>query len=146
MQWLKLEPNVLFGLLNLFATRWLQMCGIETLGKFETWLKERNVKVIKFHGGIAFILDYFPGHKLTLHPLFFPGELRNAPQTELKKLFEFADVSRIEVKVLETAGHTIRRWLRESGFEKEGVLRNYSVDHLSPEKPLISTEIWAILR
>lgn len=129
------------------AECWMRQCGLDNEEVFDSWSK--SVLVYPFSHGIALITDYVPGVKLTLHPLILNKKLvQNAPQMReiLRRLVLFFNVTRVEVRLLENSGHTLRRLLRELGFTKEGTLRAFDVDHLKPTKPLISTEIWSIMR
>lgn len=137
-----------FTLLRTFAPRWLRLCNLDNPKSFNDWFWTRNVRTFIFPQGVVFATEHVPHLRATLHPLFWAKRPGNAPQTLkacVKDLFHLLDVQRLDVHVFETAGHTIRRILREVGFTHEGTLRAYDFDP-THHPALISTEIWSILR
>lgn len=136
-------------LLRTFAERWLKICGFENPNIFEAWVKEERVRTFVAPQGILLVNELMPTVRATLHPIFWvkrPLALKTEFKHCLKELFKALNVERLQVSVSETAGKSLRRLLRDLGFTHEGTLRSAFLDRLSPERRLISLEIWSILR
>lgn len=135
--------------LEQYAARWLQVCGLSTATRFNQWAAARGVVALPFDKGLLLVDDIVPGCRIRVHPLasdksFFRE--RSRIRQIMRELMLFFQAERLEIRVLENSGHTLRRVLREVGFTQEGILRQHEVNHLSPTRDLISCEVWSILR
>lgn len=146
MKWLEMDLELLHTFVGTFAKHWLKQCNLEDLDVFKSWFEHNEVRVIYFEHGLIFVTDYYANLRCTIHPLFYPGGIRNAPQKDLDELADFLHVLRIEVRLFTTAGKTLRRWLRKLGFTKEGTLQNAEIDYSFTPPLLISVEVWAMMR
>lgn len=143
---LLLSSEATYDLTASFAESWLKTCDLLDRPTFYRWLD--TVEIYRTQYGLIVVSDYIREVRATIHPLFWDKSAVNAPQTlvELRATIQRKlNVPRLEVKVLSTAGHTIRRLLRSLGFSLEGTLRCFDIDHRQPSKPLISTEVWSII-
>jgi hypothetical protein len=132
-----------------FAPRWLRIMGYETFEQFLTELSTKRTSVLKLEHGYVFLDEYVPGVRMTAHPCFtHRPDFRSLEEfyTVLDRLFQDYGIHRLQIRVFETAGRTIRKILRELGFTLEVVLRNYARDLCSVDQRLISSELWSIVR
>jgi hypothetical protein len=132
-----------------FAPRWLRIMGYDTFEQFLSEMSARRTSVIKLNHGYAFLDEYIPGVRMTVHPCFtHRPDFRHLEEFEsiIVRLFDDYKIHRLQVRVFETAGKTIRKVLRELGFTLEVVLRNYARDLCSVDQRLISSELWSIVK
>lgn len=131
------------------APRWLSIMGYETFEQFASELTTKRSSIIQLSCGYVVVNEYVPGVRITLHPCF-TGKQLFVTLTEFEHIRDmfFSDyaIHRIEIRVFETAGHTVRKLLTRLGFTKEAVLRNYARDLCSLDHQLISSEIWSIVK
>lgn len=150
MKWLYLASEMpgLWPWLQTNATSWVQLCGW-TENSFVEWTQRKNVLVVPFEGGFILLEEAVVGLKVVLHPLFDQKSfIHNFSQmrTILRELQRLLKLERIEIHILSTAGHTLRRLARQLGFHHEGTLRADSFDYRFNPPHLIDTEVWSILR
>jgi len=138
--WLDIKTN---------APKWLVLMGLDGCAEFVEWLVRNQSTIISFESGYIIIDEYVPDVRVTLHPCFTK---KSAIRDEklLRDIVDFVlestNVHRVQIRVSEVAGHSIRNKLRNLGFVKEASLQNYTLDRTVTPTRLISVEIWAILK
>jgi hypothetical protein len=89
-------------------------------------------------------------HVVEVHVAFLHASIVHHHEELLELLMWLFAIGwkRIEVPVLATAGHTLRRLLREMGFQHEGTMRGaqHVVDVVTHSDSYVDVEMWAILR
>lgn len=131
------------------AQHWLDICGLDDEATFEKFCAERRIVPITIDCGIVLCEVSYDGLTAVIHPLitdraaFFD---RKRALGYLGGICTLLGVERLEAQVLENSSRALRRILKLLGFTLEGIMRSKARNMLLPGKPLISIEIWAILR
>lgn len=139
----------LFDWLKENAQGWLDLGAFSCQKDFYVWASTNGLWVMPIEEGVILLTNWQDGVSVRIHPLVVDKTLFHNVQRVrqiLLLLCELLQISRIEAHVLSTVGPTLRRWMRNYGLQQEGVLRQATIDWTKPEHPLISLEIWSILK
>lgn len=131
------------------APKWLTIMGYDSYEQFDSELQFKRASIVNMTTGYLILDEYVPGVRLTVHPCFTCKPCwddLSEFQSILTELLSSEYVHRVQVRVFETAGHTIRKVLQRLGFIQEAVLQNYARDLTNPLRPLISSEVWSIVK
>lgn len=131
------------------AFRWLELGDLVLEKDFYKWASDNGLWVLPIPEGVILLTNWQDGVSVVIHPVLTDKNLFHDSARVRKILAGICDllqVTRIEARLLSTVGPTLRRWMREYGFTHEGTLRSSTIDWTKPEHPLISMEIWAILK
>jgi hypothetical protein len=92
---------------------------------FDNWMVWKCTSYTKTPNTMFFGTNETMGHKITIHPCFLDKRIH---QDELdfaeNHLFQLG-FERIEVQVIQGAGHLIHKILKDRHYTKEGTLRKY---------------------
>lgn len=148
---LGIEDNYIkvFEDIRINGKRWLTIMGCETLDSFAMWLIRGQAIILSFDGGYVFLDEYVPNVRVTAHPCFVNKKsFRNIEGLSevLDAIFQITSARRVQVRVFESAGISLRKRLSLLGFQKEATLQNYTLDTTSTPHRLLSIDIWAILK
>ena len=131
------------------AQHWLDLCGLTNEEQFCQFCYERHITTVTLDCGVVLCEVSHDGLTAQIHPLitdraaFFDKERALG---YLGGICSSLGVERLEAHVLENSGKALRRVLKYLGFAHEGTLRCAARNMLLPGEPLISIEIWSILR
>jgi len=138
--WLDIKTN---------APKWFDLMGFDKCEDFYEWLIRGQATIIGFDSGYIFLDEFVPDVRVTMHPCFTKRSGLHDEQV-LRDLVDYTikltNAHRVQVRVSEVAGRTIRSKLRNIGFVKEAVLQNYSLNRAISPPQLISVDVWSILR
>jgi len=132
---------------------WFRAClniDAEDFHIFQQWLRLSRVTWIRSTDVIVFLEPRKSTHVVEAHLALmdYPvGQLRGDFCELLQWVFALG-WRRIEVPVAEVAGKTIRRLLREMGFQLEGTMRRATrgFDAATQCERYMDVDLWAILR
>ena len=135
------------------AAQWFHSClGCDASepGVFQLWMHSNRVTWIRTHDVVVFMLPRQQKHVVEVHVTFLHASIVHRHEELLELLMWLFAIGwkRIEVPVLATAGHTLRRLLREMGFQHEGTMRGaqHFINTAEECDYYVNVEMWAILR
>jgi hypothetical protein len=132
---------------------WFRAClniDDEDFHIFQQWLQLSRVTWIRSADVVVFLVPQRSTHVVAAHLalLTHPVDSLRGNFCELLQWIFALGWKRIEVPVTEVAGHTIRRLLREMGFQREGTMRSATkgFDASLGRERYLDVDLWAILR
>jgi len=132
---------------------WFQAClndQGEDSASFMTWLMMRRVTWIRTRDVVVFLVPKEQRHVVEVHLALMSMPLASL-HLELCELMQWIFAlgwRRIEIPVTEIAGRSIRKALREMGFQKEGTMRQATrgFDRRLGQERYMDVDLWSILK
>lgn len=141
------ELPLLFHWLDSFAHTWLAEVGIATPDAFNKWAIIHSIAICSIYPNSIIMLDNpVVNCRTNIHILaedktfFTQHQLHRQFLRVLHDVFKF---HRVEVWVSPTAGHTIRKLLRDLDFQRDVVLKSAWLNQAFSPPLLQDMEIWS---